>query len=93
MAGRGHAFGLISTYLTTWVLKTNGEGQLWISAGIPHSAVGSDKQVSVTQVCALAHCALMLFCFNVGNASPWPEHAGQELLWCLQRSLKVVIVP
>lgn len=50
MAAWGHEYGLISTFFTTWVLRTDGKGKVWISEGIANSAVGSESQVSVTQV-------------------------------------------
>lgn len=62
MAKRGHEFGLISTFFTTWVLKTNGAGKVWISDGIASTAAGCDTQVSVLQVCPPASCQLCLWC-------------------------------
>ena len=59
MAKRGHACGVVSTFFTTWVLKTDGRGTLWVSDGIAHSATGSDTQASVTQVCAPQHMPVL----------------------------------
>lgn len=58
MSRRGHEFGVISTYFTTWVLKTDGKGILWISPGIDRAADASNStEVTVTQVCyASAFC-------------------------------------
>ena len=50
MAKRGHRYGVISTFFTTWVLKADGKGKIWISDGIANNAIGSETQVSVSQV-------------------------------------------
>ncbi len=57
MAERGHRYGVISTFFTTWVLKADGKGKMWISDAIANTATGSETQVSVSQVCAPQHVA------------------------------------
>ena len=50
MARRGHKTGIISTYHDTWLLRTDGQGCVWISEAIPRDRQGNDRLASVTEV-------------------------------------------
>ncbi len=50
MSRRGHKTGTITSYKHTWLLKTDGEGCVWISDAIPCHTKGSDSRASVTEV-------------------------------------------
>ncbi len=50
MARRGHRTGIISTYHHTWLLKTDGLDQVWISDAVPKERQGDASHASVTEV-------------------------------------------
>ena len=54
MASRGHPYGIISTYFTTWVLKADGKGTVWVSPAINYMTNGNcSGEVTVPEVCTL----------------------------------------
>ena len=50
MSRRGHKAGIISSYHTTWLLKTDGKGCVWISDPIAYDCAGTQDRASVTEV-------------------------------------------
>lgn len=51
MSIRGHPYGIITTYFTTWVVKSDGRGTLWVSPGIDYMTNGNNNsEVTVTKV-------------------------------------------
>lgn len=64
MARRGHRFAVMSTYHSTWVLKTDGTGSVWVSDAIEYAAPTVNLEVSVTQVCAssISSAILLISC-------------------------------
>ena len=50
MSRRGHKTGIITSYLHTWLLKTDRAGCVWVSAPIAYDAEGSTTKASVTEV-------------------------------------------
>lgn len=50
MSRRGHKTGIISSYHYTWLLKTDGEGCVWISDPVRYDSEGTDTRASVTEV-------------------------------------------
>ncbi len=76
MSRRGHPFGMVSTWETTWVFKTDKRGLLLISDGIPWNTRGDDSCVSVTEVCSTAEKYIY-----------WATHA-----WCQKQWLLAVLV-
>lgn len=65
MASRGHPYGIISTYYTTWVLKADGKGTVWVSPGINYMTNGNRSgDVTVLEVCTLKPCVVLLRCMS-----------------------------
>lgn len=53
MSRRGLLYGMISTYHHSWFLRTDGVGNVWISAAVGADARGDAEHVSVTEVCSV----------------------------------------
>lgn len=96
MSRRGHRLGLISTFYTTWVVKADGKGTVWVSPGIPHSADANETgEVTVTQVIARQRIASH---YLVGSAQKlllhrrW--HAMQQVfcVWLMLASQSYVCI-
>ena len=62
MAKRGDEYSLTSTFFTTWVLKADRKGKLWISAGIVNTAARRDTlsswnpDVHILPILPRIHC-------------------------------------
>ena len=69
MSRRGHKTGIISNYDNTWLLKTNGEGCVWISDPISYDTEGTDIRASVTEVrqCKARYLRLREGCHHFDN--------------------------
>ena len=82
MSRRGHWLGLISTFHTTWVVKADGSGKVWVSPGIPNTANANETgEVTATQVGALQHIACpVLIAFYIKCCSVG-VHAAQHLCY------------
>ena len=59
MARRGLRTGIITTYLHTWLLQTDGLGHLKISPAIRHDTLGTPTTASVTEVKQVTSVAYM----------------------------------
>ena len=59
MSRRGLRTGIITTYLHTWLLQTDGLGNLKISPAIRHDTLGTPTTASVTEVREGASAAYM----------------------------------
>ena len=59
MSRRGLRTGIITTYLHTWLLQTDGLGHLKISPAIRHDTLGTPTTASVTEVREGASAAYM----------------------------------
>lgn len=85
MAPRGHSWGALTNYYTTWLMYADKRGGLFVSKAIPHSQDGDTADdVSVTQVGCTCLWPLVLrlhsICWQPSNITGALQQVEQHAL-------------